>query len=800
MVRLLPSSVIPDRTGSPTTLQELVKEVDGILNVMDTETIEWDVIEPIVAEMRTLPAKAFEPLSALQHGTTDGQRLAAIIRLEQNPDSGHIPWLEQRLAVEGPLLERYAALAFEAAARKLDAASQPQVLQAITRGRQELRPSVFGTEINEILRQAQLISVKRMEPGHDSDSAARAARAALAALARRYDEMRATMPSSNQRTLALERLVTEMRHVAPVSREIIAELAESSSAGDRLTAVVMLQETPDLTFLPWLASRLGQERHFIGYHAAVALSDAADALGPQHLQAFEETLQVAGLGARRSRDPNQRTVLDHVAECLAQWRRQVPEAQRAYEERLAEARQQLRALAQQYQRLRRQTLRTGSPRPNRMERIAEQMQAYADWAYALLPDLIHSYEPGEQLAAMTFLEARPHPDYLDWLVKRLDNEAPFEQWHAAVALIAAAQQFAVTQPLTPEFALEVRSALQKAHAWLGAGPATEDYRNKLTEAETLLQHLAPDLHARAEDTESAVAAAQQPDVLHTSPHKWVLVAGLGTYELPIKVLETSERLGEMLAKEGYGLIVGGWQGVDHVVARQFMEVLTQFGRSDQEFLVQVTGPRGPDYPKGQIIRTPTYEEQLTEGITRADVIVLISGKGGTFHVGETARRMAKPVFPLADTDGDSREVYRSILDTWDRKPTRGISKEEFTGLNAPAPQVVDYLRELIKKSVAGENISSLSRDPNGVTEGISDELRRLARDYLNISISDWNARVHAKNELAVQMGRYVIMQQVCRDTLAREANQGLLLALAEAVREEPENGDLSRLLEASEKI
>jgi parallel beta-helix repeat protein len=60
--------------------------------------------------------------------------------------------------------------------------------------------------------------------------------------------------------------------------------------------------------------------------------------------------------------------------------------------------------------------------------------------------------------------------------------------------------------------------------------------------------------------------------------------------------------------------------------------------------------------------------------------------------------MHKPVFPLADTDGDARKAYRSILDTWYRIPTRGISKEEFTILNAPAPQVVDHLPELIKKS------------------------------------------------------------------------------------------------------
>ena len=50
---------------------------------------------------------------------------------------------------------------------------------------------------------------------------------------------------------------------------------------------------------------------------------------------------------------------------------------------------------------------------------------------------------------------------------------------------------------------------------------------------------------------------------------WVLVAGLGDVDLPREVWIATEALGRALARRGFGLVTGGWKGVDHVAARSF---------------------------------------------------------------------------------------------------------------------------------------------------------------------------------------------------------------------------------------
>src|SRR5262249_8174872 len=75
------------------------------------------------------------------------------------------------------------------------------------------------------------------------------------------------------------------------------ELRESRSAGERLAAVATLEALPDPAYLPWLAGRIGDERPFIEYHAAVALLSAARSLPDDDLGALDEALSTAVRGA-----------------------------------------------------------------------------------------------------------------------------------------------------------------------------------------------------------------------------------------------------------------------------------------------------------------------------------------------------------------------------------------------------------------------------------------------------------------------------------------------------------------------
>jgi hypothetical protein len=84
--------------------------------------------------------------------------------------------------------------------------------------------------------------------------------------------------------------------------------------------------------------------------------------------------------------------------------------------------------------------------------------------------------------------------------------------------------------------------------------------------------------------------------------------------------------------------------------------------------------------------------------------------------------------------------------------------------------------------------------------GVDDNLKILADEYLSISSPDWNKRVREKTQLATKLGNHVISYKISRDILAKEENEGLILALASAINSFPENGDLDRLYWVKDKV
>jgi hypothetical protein len=69
--------------------------------------------------------------------------------------------------------------------------------------------------------------------------------------------------------------------------------------------------------------------------------------------------------------------------------------------------------------------------------------------------------------------------------------------------------------------------------------------------------------------------------------KWVLVAGTGQYHLPDSVLWVSQALGTELGRRGFGLVNGGWEGVDWVVSETFAKELEGKGVPLASLLLQV---------------------------------------------------------------------------------------------------------------------------------------------------------------------------------------------------------------------
>jgi hypothetical protein len=61
-------------------------------------------------------------------------------------------------------------------------------------------------------------------------------------------------------------------------------------------------------------------------------------------------------------------------------------------------------------------------------------------------------------------------------------------------------------------------------------------------------------------------------------------------------------IGRGLADSGFGLVSGGWRGVDHIVARSFAEAVKETeGNLDEQLIQFVEQDWTPDFPGGRFV-------------------------------------------------------------------------------------------------------------------------------------------------------------------------------------------------------
>jgi len=176
-----------------------------------------------------------------------------------------------------------------------------------------------------------------------------------------------------------------------------------------------------------------------------------------------------------------------------------------------------------------------------------------------------------------------------------------------------------------------------------------------------------------------------------APQQWILVAGTGiTSKFTPELAELSRYLGNSLGTKGYGIITGGWPGVDETVARAFYAATKQLGSPLEDCLVQVVvNSKDPAFPAGQLVFVDRGDDEWSEPIRRADAIVLLGGVGGTWTTGKMALKMRRPVLPLADTGGDAKKLYIHMLKTWDEYAWMNIGQTQFQTLANPGSDGVE---------------------------------------------------------------------------------------------------------------
>jgi len=188
--------------------------------------------------------------------------------------------------------------------------------------------------------------------------------------------------------------------------------------------------------------------------------------------------------------------------------------------------------------------------------------------------------------------------------------------------------------------------------------------------------------------------------------QWILAAGPGTLHLPDQVIWCAEALGTRLASGDYGLVTGGWQGVDHVTSRAFAEELMRRRENVLDRLVQVVKEGTfPDYRGGRAAYFKEYFDGFTAAIQRADAVVLLGGVGGTYDLAYIARQQGLPVFPVPGTGGDALRFYDTLRESSAATAMVSPTLSELDTLNRPitnkgdAEMVIEALENQLGRSL-----------------------------------------------------------------------------------------------------
>jgi hypothetical protein len=165
--------------------------------------------------------------------------------------------------------------------RKINTQIEQSALEAQGKTDAELASGPTAGELDR----AKIVKQLASDTGHDM--IARQAES----LAGEYERVRASMPSSDERTRAMEVVVSKMRTIGQAFFPLRHEFAWSPSPGKKLMVIASLEVSPDYEMIDWLAERASSEKPFVQFHALVAMMLAArENTARAYLSAFEAAI------------------------------------------------------------------------------------------------------------------------------------------------------------------------------------------------------------------------------------------------------------------------------------------------------------------------------------------------------------------------------------------------------------------------------------------------------------------------------------------------------------------------------
>ncbi|MBN2664069.1 MAG: hypothetical protein JXR68_10505 [Bacteroidales bacterium] len=144
-------------------------------------------------------------------------------------------------------------------------------------------------------------------------------------------------------------------------------------------------------------------------------------------------------------------------------------------------------------------------------------------------------------------------------------------------------------------------------------------------------------------------------------NKTVMVVGTGSYNLPENVYKSSVLVAKLLSELNYKVVVGGWEGVDYVVADEYSKIISTTDFSLSEMLTQVvTKGKAPIFKGGEITYVENGVMEWIEGLKKAKALIVIGGNGGSYETFLYAKQEKVVVIPIAYSGGDAERIYNEI--------------------------------------------------------------------------------------------------------------------------------------------
>jgi hypothetical protein len=146
--------------------------------------------------------------------------------------------------------------------------------------------------------------------------------------------------------------------------------------------------------------------------------------------------------------------------------------------------------------------------------------------------------------------------------------------------------------------------------------------------------------------------------------KWILVVGTSG-NLTREEASITEKVGELLAEEGYGLIIGAYDGVDSLAGSSYLEYLRKKGVLAKDYLIQVLKQDQrlrsyslDDYSIKEVGSDSEWDKAVLE---KASAIIVIGGLGYPYKFCQRAHDTSLPIIPIPASGRDAKRVFDEIV-------------------------------------------------------------------------------------------------------------------------------------------